>query len=108
MNSVERTKELCRQKNITIAKLERDCGFGNGYVNSLKRGSFPDDRLKIIASYLDVSSNYLMSGEEDMENIMKDPLMQTIYRIKTAMSDEKFFIFYKALKDLYELEGGEI
>lgn len=60
MNSVEKVKALCKQKNIPISRLERELGFGNGYIGQLRKGSFPDDRLFAIAKYLDVSFEYLM------------------------------------------------
>lgn len=64
MNSVEKVKALCKEKKIPISKLERDLGFGNGYVGQLKKGSFPDDRLLAIASYLNVTTDYLMCSEQ--------------------------------------------
>lgn len=64
MNSVEKVKAICKEKKIPISKLERDLGFGNGYVGQLKKGSFPDDRLLAIASYLNVTTDYLMGSEQ--------------------------------------------
>lgn len=64
MNSVERVKALCKERKIPVSKLERDLGFANGYIGQLKKGSFPDERLIRIADYLNVSLEYLTSGEE--------------------------------------------
>ena len=64
MNSVEKVKAICKEKKIPISKLERDLGFGNGYVGQLKKGAFPDDRLLAIASYLNVTTDYLMGSEQ--------------------------------------------
>lgn len=64
MSSVERVKALCREKKIPIARLEKDLGYANGYVGQLRKGVFPDNRLKEIASYLSVSVNYLLDNEE--------------------------------------------
>lgn len=64
MNSVERVKEICKERKIPISKLEANLGFSNGYVGQLKKGVFPADRLAKIASYLDVTTNYLLTGEE--------------------------------------------
>lgn len=64
MNSVERVKELCKEKNIPISKLEKDLGYANGYVGQLKKGSFPDDRLKKISEYLEVSIDYLLGDSK--------------------------------------------
>ena len=64
MNSVERVKTICKDRKIPISKLERDLGYSNGYIGQLRKGTFPNDRLKEIAEYLEVSIDYLMTGEE--------------------------------------------
>ena len=65
MNSVERVKTICKDRKIPISKLERDLGYSNGYIGQLRKGTFPNDRLKEIAEYLEVSIDYLMTGEEN-------------------------------------------
>lgn len=79
MNSVERVKQICKERKIPISRLEKDLGFSNGYIGQLKKGSFPADRLSKIASYLDLSAEYLMNGsektvltEKDNKDISKD------------------------------------
>lgn len=62
MNAVERVKTICKERKIPISKLESDCGFANGYISQLRKGVFPDDRILKIAEYLNVSVNYLMTG----------------------------------------------
>lgn len=64
MNSVERVKTICKERKIPISKLERDLGYSNAYISQLRKGTFPDDRLKEISKYLNVSVDYLMTGEE--------------------------------------------
>lgn len=64
MNTVERIKKICKDRTIPISKLEKDVGFGNGYIGQLKKGVMPDDRLKIVADYLNVSIVYLVTGKE--------------------------------------------
>ena len=64
MNSVERVKAICKERNIPISKIERDLGYANGYIGQLKKGVFPADRLQDIAEYLGVSSEYLLNGDE--------------------------------------------
>ena len=85
MNSVERTKQVCKERKIPISKLERDLGYSNGYISQLRKGVFPADRLEEIANYLSVSTTYLMTGEEheseltarnerDIEKTLKETL----------------------------------
>lgn len=65
MNSVERVKLLCKERKIPISRLEKELGFSNGYINQLRKGTFPSDRLLKIAAYLDVPVNYLACGQEE-------------------------------------------
>lgn len=78
MNSVERVKKICKEKKIPISRLEKDLEFANGYIGQLKKGTLPDDRLKKIAGYLDVSVDYLMYGSEKGQNYYLDPEAQEI------------------------------
>lgn len=64
VNSVERVKQLCKEKGIPISRLEKELGYANGYISQLRKGIFPSDRLKEISDYLEVSIGYLMTGEE--------------------------------------------
>ena len=68
MNSVERVKELCREKKIPISKLEKDLGYSNGYIGQLRKGIFPSDRLLEISEYLSVSTEFLMNGKEKLND----------------------------------------
>ena len=62
MTSVDRVKTICKERKIPISRLEKDLGFSNGYIGQLKKGVFPDDRIKMIADYFGVSVEYLMAG----------------------------------------------
>lgn len=65
MNTVERIKAECKKRKIAISKLEKDLNFGNAYIGGLKKGVVPDDRLRKIAEYLNVTPEYLMTGKDD-------------------------------------------
>ena len=73
MNAVERVKRICKERKIPVSKLEGDLGFGNAYINGLKKGVFPNDRLEKIAKYLNVSTHYLSTGEEIETNTEFSP-----------------------------------
>lgn len=62
MNSVELIKMICKERKIPISKLEKECGFSNGYFGSLKKGVLPSDRLKKVADYLHLDVEYLSTG----------------------------------------------
>lgn len=60
----ERVKTLVNQKGMTIAELERKLDFGQGTINKWKNQSPSSERLKIVADYFDVSTDYLLGREE--------------------------------------------
>lgn len=68
MNTVERVKNICKEKQIPVSKLEKDLGYANGYIGQLKKGTLPDDRLRAIADYLHVTSEYLSTGIDKAES----------------------------------------
>lgn len=62
MTTVERIRTICRERKIPISRLEKACGFANGYISQLKKGTIPDDRLLKIASFLELPVEALLSG----------------------------------------------
>lgn len=65
MNSVELIKKICKERKIPISRLERDLRYGNGYISQLKKGTVPSNRAVEIANYLDITVDYLMTGNEN-------------------------------------------
>jgi transcriptional regulator with XRE-family HTH domain len=64
MGALSKTKELCRLRNVTIKKLERDLGFANGYLGSKMNDDLPFERVLAIAEYFNVKIDYFLSDEE--------------------------------------------
>ena len=95
MNCVERVKAICKERKIPISKLESDLKFSNGYIGQLRKGVFPADRLAKIASYLEVSSDYLLTGEETK----KAPTPEGEREISF---DDFTYAFYEESKNLPE------
>ncbi len=61
MNIGDFIKKTCAEKKIPVSKLEKDCGFANGYISKLKSNKIPADRLYKIAEYLDVDPDAMMN-----------------------------------------------
>lgn len=97
MNSVERVKAICKERKIPISKLESSLNFSNGYIGQLRKGVFPADRLAKIASYLDVTTDYLLTGEETKKaptpegerEITMDDFTYAFYKESRDLPDEK-------------------
>lgn len=63
MTLKERITDLCKNKGIPINKLEKDCGFAGGYISKLDKSTPNAAKIQIISEYLDVSIDYLLTGE---------------------------------------------
>lgn len=122
MDSVELVKKICKERKIPISRLEKDCGFSNGYIRKLQEGKFPSDRLMIISDYLNLSVSYLMTGEEKEESpiyytneetaklaqeMFEDEDMRSLFDMKRNMPPERFQAHMDFMKNLYNQEKGE-
>lgn len=67
-NSVDYVRGVCERHGIPVSKLEKDCGFSNGYLNPKKLKKIPYDRAIVIAKYLSefesVTAEYIMTGNK--------------------------------------------
>ena len=66
MTTYEIIAKLCNQHGIAITALEKELGFGRGYIGKFRtKGTVPTaTKLQQIADYFGVSVDYLMTGEE--------------------------------------------
>lgn len=60
---LEQIKQLCTKKGITIFKLERNLGFGNGTVRGWATAIPQSDKLKKVADYFGVTVDELLREE---------------------------------------------
>ena len=86
MNTVERVKAICKERKIPISKLEKECGFSNGYIGQLKKGTVPDDRLRKISEYLNLSMEYLMTGK-DKDGLTDADERDIAKRLESTLAD---------------------
>lgn len=56
----QKIKDLCKEKKVSINKLEQDLGFARGYVCKLNSSSPSIGNAKKIADYLQVDINVLL------------------------------------------------
>lgn len=65
MSTYETIKSLCKQHSIAVTALEKELGFGRGSIGKLRTGQTSAERLQKIADYFHVSTDYLLTGEDD-------------------------------------------
>jgi len=64
MNNLDIIKDLCKEKGISISKLEKTLNIGNGAIAKSTSNYMRSDRLKAIADYFGVTMEYLMTGKD--------------------------------------------
>ena len=122
MNAVEMVKEICKQRDIPISRLERECGFSNGYIGKLKRGYFPIDKAQKIAERLDLDVNTLIGVQTSVPSsdyyqnvfsavlareMFNDPEIRALFHVKKSIPPERFQAYYNMIKELYRLENPD-
>lgn len=71
MNTYEITKELVKQRLMTVAQLERTLDLSNGSISKWAKSKPNSEPLEKVADYLNVSTDYLL-GRTDNPSIAKD------------------------------------
>lgn len=111
MNEVDKVKAICKERNIPLSRVEKSCGFANGYIGQLKKGVFPSDRLIKIADYLDVPLSELSetAAQVDYQVISPDGssfLIET--DIKEALDGpyrDRLLAYAKKLNELNKMDN---
>lgn len=108
-------KSVARTKGTSAAKIERELGFSNGYIGTVRDGSFPYDRLLKIAEHLDVSPEYLWSRGESASNSFSGPSLSDdesalliTYRKLDDSDRKKLSGYIDALSDANKYKKGDV
>ncbi|GAX06988.1 transcriptional regulator [Secundilactobacillus pentosiphilus] len=94
MNIYYRIKELADTRNVSIAEVERKLDFSNGSLYKWTKTSPSIDKVKKVADYFGVSTDYLLDRHPS-----KDPV--SYYRINTAGLDDDDVEELKEQLDVY-------
>lgn len=111
----DRIKEICRERGITIRKLEQDLEFGRGSVRKFDQHDPSVGKMHMIAGYLGVTVDDLLVDVYEPSNgpggmaqqMYGDKDMREIYAIKRKMSPERFSLYKKLLSEMYKAEQSE-
>ncbi len=88
----ERIKLLCKQNGISVNKLEEMIGVASGYLCKIDKHKPSHEKIQKIAECLNVSIEYLLTGEEPtFDSFYTDKNADFLIEI-TKMSKEKNFI----------------
>lgn len=62
---------LCQTNGISIAKLERELGFGNATIRGWETSSPTVEKLKAVADYFGVTMDDLLVFDDATEQVQK-------------------------------------
>ena len=105
---LDKIKALCKEKKTSVAKLEKQLGFGNGVIGRWDKSVPSYERLAAVASALDVSVAYLTGETDDPSaGIKKEPAPKKselsigqleLIELSSKMSDDELRKFIAAMK----------
>lgn len=87
MSLFTRVEKLRKKENISQGKLEELLGFSNGSINKWKTSMPKADRLQKIADYFGVTVDYLLSGNDDNDELLD--VADEIQKLINYLTDDK-------------------
>lgn len=104
MDIVGNIKALCEENNISIPKLEKTLGFGNGAIYTWKKGSPGIDKVKKVAEYFHVPVTKLIGDEmSELEEEFPEGV-QVLRRATKELTPEAKAKMIKLMKAFLEEE----
>lgn len=114
---VEYVRSFCKEKGIPISKLEKDLGYGNGYLNPKKIKKIDYDRAVEIANYLGCDLNRVLGEKRKKIMVYTPPQLPEGFSLediaaRSVLSEEEYYEYKEAKimaqeifddKDLYAL-----
>jgi len=99
MDLISRIKELCKERRITVAQLEQECGLGKKTIANWGKSSPSVDKLSKIADYFGVSIDFLLDREEpetdsfdeirdELERLRMDPDLRVLLSAGAGLTRE--------------------
>ena len=64
-STLEKIKELALKRGISLQKVAEDLGYSINYLYTLKEKTPKSDRLKEIADYFNISTDYLLGRTDN-------------------------------------------
>ncbi|MHB1651629.1 MAG: helix-turn-helix domain-containing protein [Desulfitobacteriaceae bacterium] len=73
MGIVENIKALCKQRDTSIPRIEKELGFGNGAIYNWDKNSPTIGKLQQVADHMGVSVDFLISGfDKEIIDLIKE------------------------------------
>lgn len=92
---VERIRRYCKEKGVAVSVLEKDLGFGNGYLNPKKIEDVNTDRLLKILDYLGISAEEFFDIGSKQTQIIETAIVQATKKIHNSVEYDEMGIVSK-------------
>lgn len=92
---VERIRRYCKEKGVAVSAMEKDLGFGNGYLNPKKIEDVNTDRLLKILDYLGVSAEEFFNIGSKKTQIIETAIVQAQKEIPKSVEYDEMGIVSK-------------
>ncbi|MBC9704001.1 MAG: helix-turn-helix transcriptional regulator [Enterococcus sp.] len=76
MDVLNRIKELAKERNLSLAELERRTGLSSGSITKWNKSAPSVDKLAKIADYFGVTTDYLLGRNQVPKWASKDELVE--------------------------------
>lgn len=63
----DKIKEICKEKNISIASVEKKAGLGNGAITKWNSSSPTVDNLKTVADVLEIDVTEFLDDTKELK-----------------------------------------
>lgn len=92
MNMYDRITLLARRRGVSIAQVERDCGFSPASLRKLNTNNPSSEKVMALAKYFGVSTDWLYGNteiEKPAEQLLDSDFI-SLQRAKQNMSSEEW------------------
>jgi transcriptional regulator with XRE-family HTH domain len=105
---IGRIRELCAERRISLAQLERECGLGKKTISNWDKSAPSVDKLAKIADYFGVKIDYLMGRDDppdsyddvrrELDAMRRDPNLRVLMSASEDLSEDDLRIVLALVK----------
>lgn len=99
---VERIRQLCVDRGISLKRLELEAGIGNGVIARWESSSPRADKLLAVAKVLNVSAEYLLTGNENQPTEFGGLSVAETSSMRLSEHEKQVIIAYRSHPDMQE------
>ncbi|EPI2195111.1 helix-turn-helix domain-containing protein [Enterococcus faecalis] len=110
MNLLERIKELCKKRSISVSRLEEELGFPKNTIYQWKNRTPGTDKLSIVADYFGVTIDYLLGRTDTPQFSAKNErdVQKMLSEMKDGLTNKHTLAYFKNDGEEIDEEDAEL